>query len=344
MRISNLTALRVGAVALLLALSAQATLARDGRTPHFASADDAYRQALGSWRGGYVEQAIPAFRFAAGKGNFLAKFYLARILSDSGTPYTDHPAAYRIYNEMARAYINVDPDDDRRAPFVARALSALARYVKDGLPEIGVKPDPARAAEFLRHAAQFFNDEDAQFELAKLYLTGEGVPKDPQVAMHWLSVPTQRGHAGAQAFLADIYWRGLQWRDAGGRKHVIRRDPLRAFALISVAVEHAPDRDRIWIEDIYQNIFCGASSGTRFQAQGMVADWRKKYGRNLPQPSVGIGPLAPKAVRSCSNGESVPPPLVRYEEASPMRPAAGPRVMQGGMLGNGVMGVGASRR
>ena len=34
-----------------------------------------------------------------------------------------------------------------------------------------------------------------------------------------------------------------------------------ALALIRVAVANAPERDRIWIEDIYQNIFCGASSG-----------------------------------------------------------------------------------
>ena len=38
--------------------------------------------------------------------------------------------AIKALDEFA---VLVDPDDDRRAPFVARALSALARYVKDGL-------------------------------------------------------------------------------------------------------------------------------------------------------------------------------------------------------------------
>ena len=84
----------------------------------------------------------------------------------------------------------------------------------------------------MKHAATFFNDEDAQFELAKLYLTGEGIAPDPAQALHYLSVlTTERKHPGAQAFLADLYWRGGP----------VRRDPLTALALIAVAVENAPE-------------------------------------------------------------------------------------------------------
>ncbi|MGE0627993.1 MAG: tetratricopeptide repeat protein [Hyphomicrobiaceae bacterium] len=333
MRTSNHKGLRgLVAAVLLLAGAAHPAMATDGRAPPaFASADAAYRHALSSWRGGFVELAIPAFRFAADRGNFLAKFYLARIFADSGTPYMDHAAAYKLYLDIANNYTRVDPDDDRRAPFVAKSLTALARYVKDGLADINLKADPARAAELLRHAAQYFNDEDAQFELGKLYLKGEGVSKDPVAAMHWLTVATTHGHAAAQAFLADIFWRGLEWRDAEGRMNRIKPDPLRAFALINVAVEHAPESDRIWIEDVYQNIYCGASSGTRLQAQGVVADWRRKYGRNLPPPQLGLGALPPRADRACSNGEQVPSPLVRQQPKVQQ-----PSVIQGGMMGVGI--------
>lgn len=309
----------LAALTLAVCLPAQA---QHGRPPTFKSPEAAYEQGMGSWRGGFVEHAIPALRYAADHEVFLAQFYLARILADSGTPYTDHNAAYQLYLKIALDHANIDPEDDHRRPFVARALTALAGYVRSGLPLIGVRPDPARAVEYLKHAAQFFNDEEAQFELAKAYLQGNGVPPDTRSGLHWLSVLTQRGHAGAQAFLADVYWRG---------RYNVMRDPTRAFALISVAVEHAPEGERVWIEDIYHNIYCGAPAGTRTQAQGMVADWRQKYGRsNTHSQRSALGMLPPQAERTCSNGEAVaPPPRVRSEA-----PATAPGAR--GMLDVGV--------
>lgn len=302
-----------GLLALAMAVSLPAH-AQQGRRPAFKSPEAAFEQGMGSWRGGFVEHAIPALRFAADHEVFLAQFYLARILADSGTPYTDHPAAYQLYLKIALDHANIDPEDDHRRPFVARALTALAGYVRSGMPQINVRPDPARAVEYLKHAAQFFNDEEAQFELAKTYLQGDGVPADTRSGLHWLSVLTQRGHTGAQAFLADVYWRG---------RYNVMRDPTRAFALISVAVENAPESDRVWIDDIYHNIYCGAPAGTRTQAQGMVADWRQKYGRSNTSGSQrsALGMLPPQAERTCSNGEAVtPPPRVRSE--APVAPGA----------------------
>ena len=293
--------------------------------PTFKSADAALEQGVGALRSGYVELAIPALEFAANRNVFLAQFYLARTLSDSGTSYTDHAAAYKLYQRIATEHADIDPDDDRRAPFVAKAFTSLAAYVKDGIESIGLKPDPARAAELLKHAAQFFNNEDAQFQLARLYLDGEGVPEDPRAGLHWISGLATRGHAAAQAFLADIYWRG---------RYGVKQDQQRAFALISVAAENAPDAERLWVDDIYQLIFCGASSGVRSQSQGMVADYRQKYGRAAAQPerSNGLGSLTPRAARTCSNGESVAP--LANTATSRDRPG----VLQGGM-----MGIGASR-
>lgn len=290
-------------LALMVAAGAGPAFAQQSRaTPKFKSPEAAYEQGLGSWKGGFIELAIPALRYAADHDVFLAQFYLAKIFSDSGTPYTDHGAAYQLYRKIAVDYANIDPDDDQRRPFVARALTALAGYAKNGVPQLGLRPEPHRAVEYLRHAAQFFNDEEAQFELAKTYLMGDGIVPDSRAGLHWLSVLTQRGHAGAQAFLADIYWRG---------RYGLKREPARAFALISVAVENAPDSERVWIEDIYQNIYCGSPAGVRTQAQGMVADWRQKYGRTLSNtPRSGLGALPPTAARTCSNGEAVPAPMV----------------------------------
>ena len=114
--------------------------------------------------------------------------------------------------------------------------------------------------------------------------------------MHYLSVLTEESHPGAQAYLADLLWRG---------RHV-KKDERRALALITMAVENAPEHERIWIEDIYQNIYCGAAQGVRKQATGIVADWRTRYGRKPDmRDDTGLGPLNVQATRTCGNGEPV---------------------------------------
>jgi TPR repeat protein len=272
------------------------------------SPEEALRQGVSAYNGGYYEIAIPALEHAAAKDIFLAQYYLARLYSDNNSAYTDHAKAYMLYQKIANEYADADPDDETRAPYVARALTELAGYVRLGLPEIGLKANATLAAEYLNHAALFFNDEDAQFELAKLQLHGAGVAPDVARAKHLLAIIAQKGHAGAQAFLADLYWRGK----------FMQQDPVRALALISVAVKNAPAQDRVWIEDIYQNIYCGASKGVRNQVTGMVAEWDTRYGRKpAPREQGSLGLLDQSPERTCANGEVVP---LRFDQ----QPAAAP--------------------
>ena len=263
----------------------------------YRSPQDALDQGIGAFNGGYYEIAVPALKYAADAQLFLAQYYLARIYSDNNGSRTDHAKAYELYLKIAGEHTNVDPDDDQRAPYVAKAMTQIAGYLLNGLSEVGLKPNSKIAVEYLREAAQFFGDEDAQFELAKLYLRSEGIDTDVPYARHWLSVLSQKGHAGAQAFLADLLWRGKY----------MKSNPVRALALISVAVANAPPYERVWIEDIYQNIYCGTGKGIRKQATGLVADWRTRYGR---KPDVedrsGLGVLNMRVIRTCGNGEPVP--------------------------------------
>jgi len=263
----------------------------------YSSPRDALEQGIGAYNGGYYEIAIPALNYAAEAHLFLAPYYLARIYSDNNGSHTDHAKAYELYLRMAEEHTDVDPDDDQRAPYVAKAMTQIAGYLLTGLPEVGLNANSRIAAEYLREAAQFFRDEDAQFELAKLYLRGEGIESDVPYARHWLSVLSQKGHAGAQAFLADLLWRGKY----------MEADPVRALALISVAVVNAPPYERVWIEDIYQNIYCGTAHGIRKQATGLVADWRTRYGRKPDtRDTTGLGMLSTQVERTCRNGEHVP--------------------------------------
>jgi TPR repeat protein len=181
--------------------------------------------------------------------------------------------------------------------------------LRDGISDAGVRPDVEAANRALQRAALTFNDEDAQFELAKVFLRGEGPDisvagfEDPSSKIengrHWLSRLSQAGHPGAQAFLADLMWRGK----------FVEKNQAAALNLIDVAVANAPSSERVWIEDIYQNIFCNAGEGVRQQATGRVAEWHNLYGRRpaTRDDKDGLDDLSAEPVRTCANGELVRP-------------------------------------
>ncbi len=328
----------LAALALLLTLACGSAGPAAAADVAFASPSAAVEQGIGAYKAGHYQIAEPALKFAADAGDFFGQFYLAQLYSDNNSAYTNHSKAYKLFVAIVDENANADPDDDQRAPYVGKALTAVAGYTLRGLPEIALAPNAERAAKFYRDAATFFRDSDAQFELAKMHLKGEGVAQDQRQALHWLSTLTQEGHAGAQAFLADLLWRGKD----------VPKDEKRALALIQVAVANAPERDRIWIEDIYQNIFCGSSSGIRADADGLVAVWKRMYSprSGVDQgDNMGLGFVA----RTCGNGERLPE-LSRQGQTTGGRdqrtPAsAGPdtRALQGGAA-SGVREIGATRR
>lgn len=273
----------------------------------FRSPDDAMKQGISAFNGGYYELALPAFEALEASKPQIARFYEARIYGDNDGAYTDHGKAFRLYKALADELKDVDPDDDDLAPIAAKSLTAVSMYLRDGISDAGIPADVATADRDLQRAALTFNDEDAQFELAKVLLRGEGPEmagfEDPaskiENGRHWLSRLSRAGHPGAQAFLADLLWRGK----------FVQKDQAAALNLIDVAVSNAPPSERVWIEDIYQNIFCNAGEGVRQQATGRVAEWHNRYGR---RPKVrddrdGLDELSADPVRTCSNGELVRP-------------------------------------
>lgn len=268
----------------------------------YGSPQAALERGLGAYKGGQQEIAIPAFAEAAAKGDrsarFYAEFYLARIYSGNVGAVADHTKAYMLFRKLADENVTVDPDDGKRAPFVAKALIALAGYVRGGVREIDLPPNPRRAADYLNHAATFFGDKDAQFELARTYLSGDGTSDDVKRGVHYLSALTEESYPAAQALLAELLWRG---------RHV-KKDEQRALALITMAVENAPAHERMWIEETYHSIFCASVQGTRQAADGIIARWRKMFARPATEPAnrMALGArdlLLPE--RQCADGEAV---------------------------------------
>jgi uncharacterized protein len=264
---------------------------------HFVDSKSAFLQGRGAYLSQNYELAIPALEFAVEKGVIVSNYYLARIYSDNNGPYTDHGRAFRHYRQFVDRQGEVDPGDIRIAPYIARAWKSLGMYARDGIPAIELKPNLAKAIEYFEFAAQEYGNEDAQFELAKLHLTGDGVAQAVPHALHWLAALSRRGHASAQAFLADLFWRG----------HYTRKDPERAMALVTVALRNASADERIWIEDLHHKIYCGVEARTRQTASGLVADWRSMYGKRTARTD-GTGNLRgleAGPVRRCRDGEVV---------------------------------------
>ncbi len=296
------------------------------------ASEGALDEGLKAYRAGGWQSALLALTKAADDGLIAGRYHLARFYADPANPARDHARAYALFHAIVDEFAaTIDVDDDVRAPYVGRSLTALARYSHRGLPDVGVKPSAETAASYLQEAATFFRESDAQFELAKLYLTGEGVRADPKTALNWLVVLTQQGHAGAQAFLADLYWRG----------HHVPKDEHRALALISVAVEHAPAHERIWVEDFYQNIFCGSSAALRHQSSGLIATFKKQY---APRAGIDeadrIADASPLPLRTCGNGE--PLPALRERGENPSIPKSLDRKSSTRSSEGGVMGINAA--
>ena len=273
----------------------------------FPSKESAYRQGFSAYKSRQYEIAVPALKFAAERKVLRAKYYLAKIYSDNSGGHTNHKLAYRLLSEIVEGHANVDPKDYRVAPIVAMSLTSIARYERQGIK--GLLPaNTQRAIVFFKHAADYFSDKDAQFELAQHYLSGDGVEARVPYALHWLAQLSKRGHAGAQAFLAKLYWDG----------HYTVRDPVRALALITVAVENAREEDRFWIEDVHQNIFCEANTKTRRRVFEVVEGWRKQFGRTETLVSSSdLDGLGGKTQRTCANNDVVGVLMVRPKPVPP---------------------------
>jgi hypothetical protein len=266
--------------------------------PPYATGQQALERGLGAYRIGQHDAALAALSSAAAQGDssirFMAEFYLARIYAMDTGPASDHTKAFVLYRKLADENLDADPLTSQRAPFVAKALLALAAYVRAGVKAIDLAPNPRRAADYLHHAAVFFGDRDAQLELAKAYLAIDSSKDDVRRGLHYLAVLAEESHGPAQAMLADLFWRG---------RHVAK-DDRRALALVTMAVENAPAQERIWIEESYAGIFCGTNQIVRAEAGVLVARWRQTFVR--PDGTVArTGAFELLPARQCASGEPV---------------------------------------
>ncbi|KAA2233434.1 SEL1-like repeat protein [Salinarimonas soli] len=117
----------------------------------------------------------------------------------AGPPAPDADTAYGAYQrglfltafKEASARLEKLPND-------AAAMTLIGELHRQGL---GLREDPARAAEWFRLAAGL-GDPNAMFSLGIMSLTGRGQERSPEHAREWLEQAAERGHAAASYNLA----------------------------------------------------------------------------------------------------------------------------------------------
>lgn len=232
----------------------------------FSSPLEAYRQGKAAFDEGWYGLALPALRFAAKRGVFGARLKLAKMYElGLGVP-RDMPAAFDLYKNISEKHWNIS-NFHPAAPYIGQALASLGQYYLNGIDEIGLKANTDRAARYFTHAAQFFGNPRAQYELAKLYLSGQGVKKNVRRAVAWLNNATKKKHAASQALLGQLLWDG----------ELVPKRQIKALALLTMARENAGPADSEWINEIYKTIVAASDLKTRQGAKTAIARWVRIY-------------------------------------------------------------------
>ena len=232
----------------------------------FSSPLEAYRQGKAAFDEGWYSLALPALRFASQRGVFGARLKLAKMYELGLGVSVDQAAAFDLYKNISEKHWNISSFNPA-APYIGEALASLGIYYLNGIKEIGLKPDARRAATYFTHAAQFFRNPRAQYQLAKLYLSGQGVRKNVRRAVAWLTNASRKKYAPAQALLGQLFWEGT----------LVPKRQIKALALLTMACENAGPADSEWINELNKTIVAAADPKTRQKAKTAVARWVKIY-------------------------------------------------------------------
>ena len=230
-----------------------------------SSVVDATRNAIRSYLAGNKDEAVKSLEFAADQGHAPAQWKLARMYAEGDGVPRDDLRAFETFSKVCDRHADESPDSPT-APFVSNAFVALGSYYLNGIPNSGVKANPARAREMFTYSASYFGDAQAQLILARLYLDGIGGAKDMKQAVRWLNLSAEKGNRIAQAQLGQLLFSG----EAGMKQRA------RGLMWLSVARAGADPQKDAWIIDAHEEAMEKATDADRFAATAYVSQRVKK--------------------------------------------------------------------
>lgn len=245
-------------------------LAPDGG---FQSVGDAFRRGIRDYNAGDKEGAVRALQYAATQGHTVSLWKLGRMFAEGDGVAHDDLKAFEYFSQIADRYADESPGT-RQAPFVSSAFVALGGYFLEGIPETYVRPDVSRAVDMFQYAASYYGDPDGQYSLARLYLDGQGVPKDPRQAARWLRLAAGKGHRASQALLGSLLVSGqgvpkqpglgLMWL-------TLARD-----AVLSQQGGDGASAEDAWITELHDKNYAAVSDADRKQALSYLEQYLRQ--------------------------------------------------------------------
>jgi uncharacterized protein len=227
----------------------------------------ALRAGIEGFRAGDPAAAIEALKYAAGGGERLAQWKLAKLYaSGEGVPRNDLKA-YELFSQIVANYDEDNPDR-RDAAIVSSAFVALGVYQLSGIDNTDVVANPEHALQLFQFAATNFGDANAQYNLARMHLDGVGASKDGIEALRWLSLAAGKGHVQAQALLGEMLFAG---RDG------VRPQRARGLMWLTLAREAAGNANKDkWIIELYEKAVASANEADRHEALAYLENHLKR--------------------------------------------------------------------
>lgn len=221
-----------------------------------------FRFGFSAYKRGQKQEAVEAYRYAAEKGQVGARWKLARMYAEGdGVPRNDYEA-FKFFSAVVQQEVRPGSSDEA---YVSDALLALGNYLRTGIPGSPVEANPAAAHDYFLRAAATYRNADAQYELGRMFLSGEGGTRNVQQAGRWLQLAAEKEHAAAQATLGNLLFQSGK--------------VVRGLALMTAALERAKPSDVGWIRAMHEEAFALAGESDRRTAialaEGYLVDGLK---------------------------------------------------------------------
>ena len=223
----------------------------------------AFQSGTRALRAGDTKAGLSALEYAAANGQPMAAWKLGRMYADGDGVKQSDLRAFEYFRGIADVHADEVPGT-AQARFVANAFVALGTYYLGGITNSDIKADADRAREMFAYAASYFGDPDAQYQLGRMYLDGQGGIKEPKQAARWLSLAARKGQYQAQAVFGAMLFKG---------ENVPRQGPT-GLMWLTLARDAAAPRET-WITDLYAAALKQASEDERAVALVYLERWLK---------------------------------------------------------------------
>jgi uncharacterized protein len=223
---------------------------------------EAFRSGAQALRAGDAKAGVSALEYAAENGHPVAQWKLGRMYADGDQVKRDDVRAFQYFRSIVDAHAD-DSLGTPQARFVANAYVALGSYYLDGIANSSVRADPNRAREIFAYAASYFGDADAQYQLGRMLLEGQGGPKDLWQAARWLKLAADKGQYKAQALFGATLFRG----------QLMPRQAARGLMYLTIARDSAPQEK--WVADLHAAASQQATDDERAMALAYLEAWLK---------------------------------------------------------------------